>query len=148
MASLFVKWRIPHGRRPGHPVVSECPSRFSQVFSHSHKIHLADHDASLPNMSVQSQWCNKKTGNWHETLFVGNEKCEESWYAAPIDLTFAVHSCTGGVRLKECRFRKCDSSSAVEDARPPLATINKLVKVKAMLRGNEVSTAKKWKMKQ
>jgi hypothetical protein len=89
---------------------------------------LADHDASRPNMSVDSQWCNKETGHWHETLFVGNEQCEETWFAAPIDLTFTTHLCVGGVQLKECLFRECDSVAT--DARPSLASLHNIVKTR------------------
>ncbi len=85
-------------------------------------------------MSVQSQWCNKETGNWHENLFVGNEKCEETWFAKSIDLTFTTDSCVGGMKLKECQFHKY--CSTLDDV--PWPNFKTIVKAKTMLRGSEV----------
>lgn len=91
-----------------------------------------DHDATLHHMSVRSQWCNRKTGNWHEILYVGNEQCKESWFAKSVDLTFASDSCIGGMQLKECKFHKCGEQTIdVVNMSSPI------VQIKTMLRGKD-----------
>lgn len=65
------------------------------------------HDATMGKMSVKDQYCNPDTGNWHETVFVGSETCDisqPSWWQTITNLTFATHSCVGGVSLKMCEF--------------------------------------------
>jgi hypothetical protein len=63
------------------------------------------------NFSVKDQYCDEATGHWHETVFLGSEKCNADrwWGDSPLDLIFTPDGCVGGMRLKECRFSPCPS---------------------------------------
>jgi hypothetical protein len=66
------------------------------------------------NFSVKDQYCDRTTGHWRETVFLGSEKCNADrwWGETPLDLTFAFDGCVGGMRLKECRFSPCPTSTS------------------------------------
>jgi hypothetical protein len=66
------------------------------------------HDVSMGHLSVENQYCNLKTGNWHETFHAGKDDCSNSWWAPEgMDLTFTTDSCIGGYSLKECHQGPC-----------------------------------------
>jgi hypothetical protein len=72
------------------------------------------HDATMPHYSVQDQYCNLTTGNWHETVTVGSNTCHKprwSWWIAgkKFNLTFTPDSCIDGFILKGCVEGPCDA---------------------------------------
>lgn len=68
------------------------------------------HDATMHGYSVKDQYCNLKTGNWHETVIVGSNTCH--WWAGgkKYNLVFTTDSCIDGISLKGCVEGPCDSS--------------------------------------
>ena len=65
----------------------------------------------MDNYSVRSQYCNMKTGNWHEQVFLGSKDCSTNWWTqwwSPIDLTFTSDSCVGGISLHYCKPGPCE----------------------------------------
>jgi hypothetical protein len=74
----------------------------------------SDHDASMPNFSVKDQYCDLATGNWHETVYVGSEKCHVHWYekfVSPQKITFSPNHCMDGYRLDYCVRGACPESA-------------------------------------
>jgi len=70
------------------------------------------HDALMAHFSVKDQYCNLKTGNWHESIFLGTDTCtiHHHWWEFhdnPIDLTFTSDGCIRGIQLKSCRKGAC-----------------------------------------
>ena len=71
----------------------------------------------MPHFSVESQYCNFETGNWHEDVYPYSEECRSTFLnPRPVHLTFTTDSCIGGLSLLECRRGPCDES----DGAPPL----------------------------
>lgn len=71
-----------------------------------------DHDALMAHFSVKDQYCNLKTGNWHESIFLGTDTCKihHHWWEFhdnPIDLTFTSDGCIHGLQLKSCHKGAC-----------------------------------------
>lgn len=85
------------------------------------------HDATLRRMSVENQYCNLKTGNWHETVILGSTTCQgpRHWYdwGKEFDLTFTTDSCIDGLSLKGCMVGACPSKEVDRESRdsPPRA---------------------------
>jgi hypothetical protein len=74
------------------------------------------HDATMQGYSVKDQYCNLKTGNWHETVFVGSNTCHKPhwwWGGKRFNLTFTTDSCINGIllSLKGCVAGPCDASA-------------------------------------
>lgn len=89
-------------------------------FSHHHSTFnlLTDHDALMAHFSVKDQYCNKDTGNWHETVYPLSEECQSSstkwwWWDKTTELTFTTDSCVGGLKLKKCSLGPCDSNEHI-----------------------------------
>jgi hypothetical protein len=82
----------------------------------------ADHDTTMPKISASDQYCNPTTGNWHQTMYLGSETCEDMkpwwkwlfWHRS-IKLTYTSDSCVGGFVLKRCDFHPCPSSGGGGD---------------------------------
>jgi hypothetical protein len=68
------------------------------------------HDSSMGKDSIENQYCNMMTGNWHETVYVGSSHCHSPhWYhyGGKFNLTFMADKCSHGVSLKECMKGGC-----------------------------------------
>jgi hypothetical protein len=76
----------------------------------------ADHDKTMPHYSVSNQYCNMKTGNWHETLHLGSEDCSTNWWNwwSPLDLTFTPDSCVAGMKLRKCSKGPCEKDDTID----------------------------------
>jgi len=86
-------------------------------------------DATMPHESVEDQYCNMKTGNWHETVYMGSGKCRRPHWYEPghkYNLVFTGDMCSHGVMLKECMVGPCpreviDLEGRVDDVDAVLA---------------------------
>ncbi|GAX26700.1 hypothetical protein FisN_2Hh353 [Fistulifera solaris] len=73
------------------------------------------HDEATKNLSIQSRYCDRETGNWHETVYFGSEDCGETkpwwqfWSTKSMDIVFTPDNCVDGYRLGKCQFQPCDS---------------------------------------
>jgi hypothetical protein len=71
----------------------------------------------MPFYSVEDQYCNLETGNWHETVFFGDDcgvtKPWWQWWDAkkPMDLIFTTDGCIAGLRLLSCKSGPCESDN-------------------------------------
>lgn len=79
------------------------------------------HDATMNGYSVSNQYCNMKTGNWHEKVFMGSDDCTKPWWYfwgddAGFDLTFTPDTCIGGMTLKGCMEGPCPGYPGYEDS--------------------------------
>lgn len=66
----------------------------------------------MENYAVEDQYCNLKTGNWHEKVYLGTETCEVNWMTrwwSPMELTFTTDSCIDGFMLNSCKRGRCKS---------------------------------------
>lgn len=75
----------------------------------------------MPYYSVNDQYCNLKTGNWHETVYFWSEECEakkwwEFWKPMPSELTFTTDGCIAGFQLRSCTKGPCSEVANAEDA--------------------------------
>lgn len=61
--------------------------------------------------AVKDQYCDLKTGNWHETVFPSSTTCESHWYDfwSSIPLEFKPGNCVGGFELEKCSKKRCPS---------------------------------------
>jgi hypothetical protein len=71
----------------------------------------------MPFYSVKDQYCNLDTGNWHETVFLGDDcGVTKPWWQwwhekKPTDLVFTTDGCIAGLRLLYCKSGPCESAN-------------------------------------
>jgi hypothetical protein len=75
---------------------------------HSYIIH-ADHESDMPDFSVRDEYCNFATGNWHQTVFIGNEQCKGRRWVVTKNLVYAKNNCVNGMQLVSCKRGACAS---------------------------------------
>jgi hypothetical protein len=71
----------------------------------------------MDSYSVEDQYCNLETGNWHERVYPGTETCEVHWMTkwwSPRESIYATDSCVGGFMLNSCKNAPCKSEEYYE----------------------------------
>ena len=126
---------FPTYSAPGSPCCKFCSLLFccrispQDIFSNIFSYHvclptqclprnteITDHDPSWPGYSAKDQYCDLSDGTWHETDFVGSDKCHVRWYQhfySPQKLVFSHDTCVGGYQLAYCRSGSCPSDNVI-----------------------------------
>jgi hypothetical protein len=67
-----------------------------------------DHEDNMHDFSLSEEYCNPATGNWHQTVILGDEHCEAtSRLAATEKLVYTRDNCLHGMQLASCRRGEC-----------------------------------------
>lgn len=68
----------------------------------------------MPYYSVKDQYCDLKSGTWHQTVYVGSEMCHVEWYEklfSPQHMKFTTGKCTEGFELDFCVKGPCQNTN-------------------------------------
>lgn len=97
----------------GEPVKKEPIDTFEEPGSPCYH----DDDTMPGFISVKDQYCDLTDGTFHQTVFVGSSKCNQSWIHHLIPShkqVFHENDCFNGIKMISCKAGPCSSSDAEE----------------------------------